>query len=197
MRRFAFAAALLAASTGLAVAQGPARPNAKGRPGGPGQLRAVRVMGQITHVSGTVYTVKGIRGANKSVTIPANTPVIKPERQKGSVKDLKVGVNIAVSVKAPGTGNAVTAERVMILPPMQVGKVQAISSTKITVKSMDGKTLSYTINAKTRQPKGEHAVKAGDEVIVMHKGSVAEAIRHAGGRGMGRPGGPGRGPRAR
>lgn len=189
MKRIAYAAALLAVCTGLATAQGPTRPGPGARPGMMGRDRAPRVMGEITRISGSVYTVKGMRGNARSVTIPANTPVMKGERQKASLKDLKVGVSIAATLKAPGTGTSVTATRVVIMPLMQAGKVLGITSSKITIKTAAGKSVGYTINAKTRQPKGERAIKVGDEVIVVHKGSVAEAIRHAGGRGMRGPGG--------
>jgi hypothetical protein len=200
MRQLALAAALLGLATGIAGAQVPARPAAPNRPGA--NARAPRVMGQITKVSGTVYTVKEMRGQSVKLTIPASTPVTKAERQKASTKDLKVGVNIAATTKAPSTAGAATATRVMILPPMTMGAVQSITATKVTLKTADGKTVGYTINAKTRLPKGERAVKAGDRVVVVHTGSTADAIRHIGqmgGRGGMRPNGarPGgqRGPR--
>jgi hypothetical protein len=184
MKSTAFAAVLLGLATGLASAQAPAA-----RPARPGQnARAPRVMGQITKVAGTVYTVKEMRGRSVSVTIPAGTPVMKPERQKASTKDLKVGVNIAATGKAPAVNGKFTASRVMILPPMTMGAVQGITATKITVKTGDGKTVSYNINAKTRKPQGDRAIKVGDRVVVIHTGSTADAIRHAGRMGGMRPG---------
>jgi hypothetical protein len=187
MKNTLLAAVVLGVATGLAGAQAPSA----ARPGRPAGARMPRVAGQITKVAGHVYTVKERRGASVNVTVPAGTPIMKTGREKATTKDLKVGVNIAAMGKANGA-TAFTANRVMIMPPMTMGTVVSITSTKITVKTAAGKTVSYTINSKTRLPKGPNAVKTGEKVTVGYSGSTALMIRPARMGGMGggmRPGG--------
>jgi hypothetical protein len=75
----------------------------------------------------------------------------------------------------------------------QRGSVQSVSSTAITVKSSDGYTHTYVVDAKTRVNalrEGIGSIKQGQQVAVMAKvsGSTSTAVRvvDLADRGMGR-----------
>ncbi|HEY3266244.1 MAG TPA: DUF5666 domain-containing protein [Armatimonadota bacterium] len=142
MKKVLATALMLALSAGCVMAQDAPPPQGAAPGQAPGQgrraggfqgARGPRVGGTITKVAGTSFTIKTMRGDERTIAIPAATPVMLPDRKTGTFSDLKVGVLVNLN----GTQNAdgtFTVARVNIQNPTAFGVITALTATRITVQ---------------------------------------------------------------
>ena len=153
---------------------GPVRPDA-------GRRAPDRINGEVTKVEGSVLTVKSQRGQPQVVSIPAQTPILKPNRTAGKLEDIKVGTHINVMM-APGPDGAPVIQRVMMVNPIARGVISAITDKMIAVKDPANAVTSYTFTPRTqfnkdRDPAMWSDLKVGDPVTVEYTAKTAIIIR--------------------
>lgn len=153
-----------------------------------------RIGGVVTGVSADSFTIKGRAGITTTVTTSAST-VYRLGGGSGSRADLTVGSSVVVS-GTPGSGPSFSATDVTIVPPTAFGTVTAKTGSTLTLKRLNGTTITVDISTDTKiHVRGKDAgtladVAVGDRVVAVgpqgSDGTIRATDVYAGklGRGM-------------
>ena len=126
--------------------------------------------GKVTAIGSTTLTVAGRGGDTKVITVNGSTAYITGKDTAATKGDVVVGSQIL----ALGTvsGDTFTATTVRILPSVVGGEVTAKTSTSLTLKTRDGKSVTVHIDSSTKvfvRGKGKDAtiadIAVGDKVL--------------------------------
>jgi hypothetical protein len=162
-----------------------------------------RVVGQITEVGDSSFTVRRPDGTTTTVAVNDST-TYTALKEAGSKEDLAVGAK--VDVEGTESGNTFTASAVHIFPATVGGVVTAKTADSITVRRFDGTVATIHVDSSTEYHAADGSASSLAEVAVDARigahgtanddGSLdATDVYLGGARGIGRGHGMGPGKR--
>lgn len=135
-----------------------------------------RLMGSVTAINGTSFTLTTKGRTVKTITVNDASATFTKDGQASTLGSLAVGENVTVQGTMDAAGTTFTATKVNIVTPSIrfAGTVQSVSGSSLTVLASNGTT--YTVDAasaKVNYAKGKKgtisAIQVSDKVSVSGK----------------------------